>query len=300
MRLGVDPRKADQMIRGTVSLPNGTGKAVRVAVFAAGDQAREAEAAGADIVGADDLVARSRAASSTSTSRSPRPTTCPRSASSVARSAPAASCPTRRRARSRNDVGKTVEEFKAGKVEYRTDRYGNVHVPIGKVELRRRRPRRELPGGARRDPPGQAGGVEGPVPQGRHHRLRPWARASTSTPPAPPPEPSGSAHPFRRALRRERRPAPRGGRASACARSPSSPPRRRSRRPSAPGRPVARSGHGEAARRGAARRGRRPRSRVSGTDEALRAQTRIAPPPPQSLPRRGRCRAACEAPKPAA
>src|SRR3954469_13019444 len=57
-RLGVDPRKADQMIRGTVSLPHGTGKSVRVAVFAAGDQAREAEAAGADVVGADDLVAR--------------------------------------------------------------------------------------------------------------------------------------------------------------------------------------------------------------------------------------------------
>ena len=58
IRLGVDPRKADQMIRGTVSLPHGTGKSVRVAVFAAGDQAREAEAAGADVVGADDLVAR--------------------------------------------------------------------------------------------------------------------------------------------------------------------------------------------------------------------------------------------------
>src|SRR5437762_8296788 len=57
-RLGVDPRKADQMIRGTVSLPNGTGKSVRVAVFAAGDAARDAEAAGADVVGADDLVAR--------------------------------------------------------------------------------------------------------------------------------------------------------------------------------------------------------------------------------------------------
>ena len=57
-RLGVDPRKADQMIRGTVSLPNGTGKAVRVAVFAAGDAARDAEAAGADVVGTDDLIAR--------------------------------------------------------------------------------------------------------------------------------------------------------------------------------------------------------------------------------------------------
>src|SRR5882757_3040987 len=58
VRLGIDPRKADQMIRGTVSLPHGTGKAVRVAVFATGDAAREAEEAGADVVGADDLVAR--------------------------------------------------------------------------------------------------------------------------------------------------------------------------------------------------------------------------------------------------
>src|SRR5438046_2028765 len=57
-RLGVDPRKADQMLRGTVSLPSGTGKDVRVAVFATGDGAREAEAAGADVVGADDLVTR--------------------------------------------------------------------------------------------------------------------------------------------------------------------------------------------------------------------------------------------------
>src|SRR5436305_7320090 len=57
-RLGVDPRKADQMIRGTVSLPNGTGKSVRVAVFATGDAAREAQEAGADVVGADDLIAR--------------------------------------------------------------------------------------------------------------------------------------------------------------------------------------------------------------------------------------------------
>ena len=90
MRLGVDPRKADQMVRGTVSLPHGTGKSVRVAVFAAGDAAREAEAAGADVVGSDDLVTGSRRASSTSTSRSPRPTSCRRSASSVGRSARAA------------------------------------------------------------------------------------------------------------------------------------------------------------------------------------------------------------------
>ena len=74
VRLGVDPRKADQMVRGTVALPAGTGKDVRVAVFAAGDAATEAREAGADIVGTDELAAQVEAASSTSTWRSPRRT----------------------------------------------------------------------------------------------------------------------------------------------------------------------------------------------------------------------------------
>ena len=88
LRLGVDPRKADQMVRGTVNLPHGTGKTARVIVFATGDKAAEAEAAGADRVGSDDLIAaRSRAASSTSTPRSPRRTRWPRSAASPASSA---------------------------------------------------------------------------------------------------------------------------------------------------------------------------------------------------------------------
>ena len=74
MNLGVDPRHADQMVRGVVKLPNGTGRTVRVAVFARGAKAEEAKAAGADIVGAEDLVETSRAARSTSTAASPRPT----------------------------------------------------------------------------------------------------------------------------------------------------------------------------------------------------------------------------------
>ena len=91
MRLGVDPRKADQMVRGTVNLPHGTGKTARVIVFATGDKAAEAEAAGADKVGSDDLIAaRSRAASSTSTPPSRRRTRWPRSAGSPGSSARAA------------------------------------------------------------------------------------------------------------------------------------------------------------------------------------------------------------------
>ena len=74
IRLGVDPRKADQMVRGTVNLPHGTGKTARVLVFAAGGRAEEARAAGADIVGSDELIERVQAASSTSTRSWPRPT----------------------------------------------------------------------------------------------------------------------------------------------------------------------------------------------------------------------------------
>jgi large subunit ribosomal protein L1 len=72
--LGIDPRKADQMVRGTVSLPNGTGRSVRVAVFAVGDKAREATEAGADVVGGEELVEEVIKATSTSTRRSPRRT----------------------------------------------------------------------------------------------------------------------------------------------------------------------------------------------------------------------------------
>jgi large subunit ribosomal protein L1 len=136
-RLGIDPRKADQMIRGTVSLPHGTGKAVRVAVFATGDAAREAEEAGADVVGADDLVARVQegfldfdVAIAT-----------PDLMSQVGRLGrvlgPRGVMPNPKTGTVTNDIGKTVAEFKAGKVEYRTDRNGNVHVPIGKVSFER-------------------------------------------------------------------------------------------------------------------------------------------------------------------
>jgi large subunit ribosomal protein L1 len=135
MRLGVDPRKADQMIRGTVSLPNGTGKSVRVAVFAAGDQAREAEAAGADVVGTDDLVARIEKGFLDFDVAIATPDQMPNVGKLGRTLGPRGLMPNPKTGTVTNDVGKTVEEFKAGKVEYRTDRYGNVHVPLGKVSF---------------------------------------------------------------------------------------------------------------------------------------------------------------------
>jgi large subunit ribosomal protein L1 len=134
-RLGVDPRKADQMLRGSVSLPHGTGKAVRVAVFAAGDQAREAEANGADVVGADDLVARIEGGFLDFDVTIATPDLMPLVGKLGRTLGPRGLMPNPKTGTVTNDVGKTVAEFKAGKVEYRTDRYGNVHVPVGKASF---------------------------------------------------------------------------------------------------------------------------------------------------------------------
>ena len=139
VRLGVDPRKADQIVRGTVGLPAGTGKNVRVAVFAAGPQAQEAREAGADIVGADDLAERVQggfldfdvAIATQDLMRS-----------QVARLGrilgPRGLMPNPKTGTVTEDVGRAVREFKGGRVEYRTDRYGNIHVPVGKVSFDRR------------------------------------------------------------------------------------------------------------------------------------------------------------------
>jgi large subunit ribosomal protein L1 len=134
-RLGVDPRKADQMIRGTVSLPHGTGKSVRVAVFAAGDLAREAEAAGADAVGADDLVARVEGGFLDFDVTIATPDLMPLVGKLGRVLGPRGLMPNPKTGTVTTDVGRTVEEYKAGRVEYRTDRYGNVHVPLGKVSF---------------------------------------------------------------------------------------------------------------------------------------------------------------------
>jgi large subunit ribosomal protein L1 len=135
VRLGVDPRKADQMVRGTVALPSGTGKDVRVAVFAAGEAAAEAREAGADLVGADDLAAQVEAGKFDFDVAIATPDMMPLVGRLGRALGPRGLMPNPKTGTVTQDVGRAVSEFKGGKVEYRTDRYGNVHVPLGKASF---------------------------------------------------------------------------------------------------------------------------------------------------------------------
>ena len=132
MRLGVDPRKADQMVRGVVNLPHGTGKTARVIVFAAGDKAAEAEAAGADAVGSDDLVARIQGGWLDFDAAIATPDQMAKIGRIARILGPRGLMPNPKTGTVTMDVGKAVSDAKAGKLEYRTDRGANVHVPIGK------------------------------------------------------------------------------------------------------------------------------------------------------------------------
>jgi large subunit ribosomal protein L1 len=135
IRLGVDPRQADQNIRGTVTLPHGMGKTVRVLAFAKGDKEKEAQEAGADFVGADDLVKRI----SEGWLDFDKAVATPDMMAAVGRIGkilgPRGLMPNPKTGTVSMDIGKAVKEIKAGKLEYRVDKAGIVHVPLGKVSF---------------------------------------------------------------------------------------------------------------------------------------------------------------------
>lgn len=134
-RLGIDTRKADQNIRGSISLPHGTGKSVRVAVFAEGEKAREAEEAGADVVGSDDLVAAIQSGEINFDAAIATPNMMAKVGRIGKILGPRGLMPNPKLGTVTMDVAKMVGELKAGRVEYRADRYGICHVPMGKVSF---------------------------------------------------------------------------------------------------------------------------------------------------------------------
>jgi large subunit ribosomal protein L1 len=137
MRLGVDPRKADQMVRGTVNLPHGTGKTARVLVFATGDRAAAAEAAGADIVGSDELI--DEISKGNRLNEFDAVVATPDLMGKVGRLGrvlgPRGLMPNPKTGTVTPDVAKAVNEIKGGKIEFRVDKHSNLHFIIGKVSF---------------------------------------------------------------------------------------------------------------------------------------------------------------------
>jgi large subunit ribosomal protein L1 len=138
IRLGVDPRNADQMVRGTVNLPHGTGKSVRVAAFAAGDAARQARDAGADVVGGEDLLEEVLKGNIDFDAAVATPDMMPVVGKAGRVLGPRGLMPNPKAGTVTEDIGKAITEIKAGKLEYRVDRQANLHLVIGKRSFEER------------------------------------------------------------------------------------------------------------------------------------------------------------------
>jgi large subunit ribosomal protein L1 len=135
IRLGVDPRQSDQMVRGVVNLPHGTGKKVRVLVFAKGDKEAEAKAAGADFVGAEDLVAKIQGGWLDFDKAIATPDMMPKIGPIAKILGPRGLMPNPKIGTVTTDVTKAVRESKAGRIEFRVEKAGIVHAPIGKLSF---------------------------------------------------------------------------------------------------------------------------------------------------------------------
>jgi large subunit ribosomal protein L1 len=134
-RLGVDPRKADQVVRGTVNLPHGTGKTARVLVFATGERAAQAEAAGAEFVGSDDLIERIQGGFLDFDAVVATPDLMGKVGRLGKILGPRGLMPNPKTGTVTMDVAKAVEEIKGGKIEFRTDKHANMHFIIGKTSF---------------------------------------------------------------------------------------------------------------------------------------------------------------------
>ena len=135
MRLGVDPRKADQMVRGVVNLPHGTGKTARVIVFATGDKAAEAEAAGADAVGSDELVARIQGGWLDFDAAIATPDQMAKIGRIARILGPRGLMPNPKTGTVTMDVAKAVSDIKGGKITFRVDKHSNLHLIIGRASF---------------------------------------------------------------------------------------------------------------------------------------------------------------------
>ena len=135
IRLGVDPRKADQMVRGTVNLPHGTGKTARVIVFAVGDKAAQAEAAGADAVGSDDLIERIQGGWLDFDAAIATPDQMSKVGKIARILGPRGLMPNPKTGTVTPDVTKAINEIKGGKINFRVDKQANLHLVIGKASF---------------------------------------------------------------------------------------------------------------------------------------------------------------------